>query len=865
MKLINIKIRNRIITCKKPLVAGNVETYTFNCVFDTDWEGYVKKILFHNVLSDPPEGVTVDPIEVYINEDGTVEVPWEILEYPGELYLTIKGTKPDTTEVLLTKLMDTPIIIYEHGMDEGRAGLEPTKDVIDQIEAIALKAEETAESVRRDADEGVFKGDKGEKGDPGPRGPAGEQGPAGPPGEKGDPGTTNFNDLENIPTYGGKSIEGELDRILQAKFLFGYGFKTTTSTSGGYPLVDFSLMNEISFSDGARLYRIPQGLSRVGSTFTFFDSVLGEFQVNPGDLTFRTGDDSNYFITVVTGNDIYKYSNELGTQKRLKFSDIWGKADLDKTIAGIKYGEESLIPDKDRIVTIPALPSINFNPVVLDSTTDVTDLVPGTWYVVRSKDDKLITITAEEQEEDLYVYNGSLVATTIDDDYKSIMCISPDGTWCTDWSNPDRNWADCYALNQYDVLQLFGISSFIDLDFCTAIRNRVRADNLAKGIHWCYTSNRAGYIGCSKQDTLYTPGKVSTAIIIVGESFVSISCSNGMYLFPNKADMGSRVWEDFRAKPSYEIDRAIEEAVTDVKLTQTPNVYLHGSPTINMGFASGFSANNYLEFPKVVTFGSSPFEIKFAIQTGRDDLITQQNIIDSNFGMAFAIQNKKFILALSSNGTTWNLGAIYGTYTLTPDTPYFVKISWNGSQYKTAVSTDGINYTDDITINSTASLYPRQIYIGVGNLFFTADTNWFRGIINLNESYLYIEDELVWQGMSQNFATNDLSNLTEKGIEIIKDIAEIKENVIDNEENISISVTQFDNKKYVCSNFSTLTIDYGTATEFELWLRISITGTPTITLNHSSYIGKVPQFENGKTYEISIVDKCAVVAEVSSV
>lgn len=60
------------------------------------------------------------------------------------------------------------------------------------------------------------RGEKGEKGDPGEtgeKGDPGEKGDKGDPGEKGDkgdPGTTNYNDLENLPTMNNVEIKGAL-------------------------------------------------------------------------------------------------------------------------------------------------------------------------------------------------------------------------------------------------------------------------------------------------------------------------------------------------------------------------------------------------------------------------------------------------------------------------------------------------------------------------------------------------------------------------------------------------------------------------------------------------------------------------------
>ena len=54
------------------------------------------------------------------------------------------------------------------------------------------------------------KGDPGEKGEKGDPGEKGEKGDPGEKGDKGDPGTTNYNDLENLPTMNNVEIKGAL-------------------------------------------------------------------------------------------------------------------------------------------------------------------------------------------------------------------------------------------------------------------------------------------------------------------------------------------------------------------------------------------------------------------------------------------------------------------------------------------------------------------------------------------------------------------------------------------------------------------------------------------------------------------------------
>lgn len=217
-------------------------------------------------------------------------------------------------------------------------------------------------------------------------------------------------------------------------------------------------------------------------------------------------------------------------------------------------------------------------------------------------------------------------------------------------------------------------------------------------------------------------------------------------------------------------DKILSDKISELELFKFPNVTIVGEPTIQQGQISDFTMENYLEFPFLVDFRNRPFEINFAFTTGTN-VDTQQNILDSEFGLAFAIRNEHLVLALSTNGSSWATEQI-GTLTLQPQTTYRIKISWNRLLYKVQYSIDGGNtYIDDITFGQTQQPYPKQMFIGVGKL---AD-NYFEGIVNLNYADLRIDGTIVWLGMddvgiSSRLAT-DLSNIDSAGEQKIKDIA----------------------------------------------------------------------------------------------
>lgn len=217
----------------------------------------------------------------------------------------------------------------------------------------------------------------------------------------------------------------------------------------------------------------------------------------------------------------------------------------------------------------------------------------------------------------------------------------------------------------------------------------------------------------------------------------------------------------------------LDDKIKELELFKFPNVTIIGTPTINNGQISNFSATSYLKFPFLVDFRSQPFEINMAFTTGTN-VVNQENIFDSDFGLAFAIRNSRFVIAISTNGTSWDLGEGVGIITVQPNTTYYIKIAWNGSHYILYYSFDGTTYTADITKTSTSQPYPKQIYIGVGENFATV-VNHFSGIVNLNNASLKIMNEIVWQGMDDAGLSTRLStsldNLDSDGEQKIKDIA----------------------------------------------------------------------------------------------
>lgn len=219
---------------------------------------------------------------------------------------------------------------------------------------------------------------------------------------------------------------------------------------------------------------------------------------------------------------------------------------------------------------------------------------------------------------------------------------------------------------------------------------------------------------------------------------------------------------------------ALRDAVDALQIGKFPNATPVGTPLIVGSTISRFSASDYFVFPFTVDVRGYPFEVDMCFTTG-GDVTAQQNIIDSRFGLALAIQNGHGIMAMSSNGSSWDIGLVTGTMTLEPHTTYYAKLSWDGSVYRTALSTDGSTYTTDMTKASTAGLHPEQLYIGgAPDLFGTGTAHPFAGEIDMSKCKLTVAGLEIWHGMDDpglaSRANVSLSNLDAAGEKRFADI-----------------------------------------------------------------------------------------------
>lgn len=177
-----------------------------------------------------------------------------------------------------------------------------------------------------------------------------------------------------------------------------------------------------------------------------------------------------------------------------------------------------------------------------------------------------------------------------------------------------------------------------------------------------------------------------------------------------------------------------------------------GSLTINEeNIASGFSSTNYIVFKEPFNPKSNTWEQMWKITTG-EDIVSVNNVLNRvpenlSSGFCFVIRDSKIGIYISSGTESYDIAnSLWSEQTLEPNTTYYIKNSFDGSKYSMDISTDKINFTNYITVESTLTISPIKNKIGA----YGTEEHHFKGLIHLNECYIKIGDEIWWEGKQRN-------------------------------------------------------------------------------------------------------------------
>ena len=219
-----------VLSCEST-VSDSVRHERAKFYFPKSWEGYTKTAVFRN-------GDTT--LSVILNSEsdlctGTDEcyIPHEVIKFP-EFTVSVFGILGHSRATT----SKAAIRVIKSGYAEGDEPSDPTPTEYQQLVNIANETKEIAQSVRTDADSGLFKGEKGdpftysdftpeqlaalkgEKGDTGAqgvqgiqgiqgeKGDTGEQGLKGVKGDKGDKGTDGYTPQKGVDYFTAEDIAG---------------------------------------------------------------------------------------------------------------------------------------------------------------------------------------------------------------------------------------------------------------------------------------------------------------------------------------------------------------------------------------------------------------------------------------------------------------------------------------------------------------------------------------------------------------------------------------------------------------------------------------------------------------------------------
>ena len=169
-----------------------------------------------------------------------------------------------------------------------------------------------------------------------------------------------------------------------------------------------------------------------------------------------------------------------------------------------------------------------------------------------------------------------------------------------------------------------------------------------------------------------------------------------------------------------------------------------GSPTIDNGVVSGFSGSSYLQSGSTFP-GSMATSLEFATKFNISSLASTSTIASSTTSeipFHLAIRDSKFRLYPGRE----NVYKV-GDFVLSENVDYYIKLFWdNTNGWKLQYSTDGINYTTDFENYNPSDSVPKDNYIVLGRNYVNGGQEGLLGSINLNNTYIKVNDVYWFRG-----------------------------------------------------------------------------------------------------------------------
>lgn len=181
--------------------------------------------------------------------------------------------------------------------------------------------------------------------------------------------------------------------------------------------------------------------------------------------------------------------------------------------------------------------------------------------------------------------------------------------------------------------------------------------------------------------------------------------------------------------------------------------YTKGDVALNLTnkYANNFGYNNYLEIPKVFNY-THPWEFQICFQTpsyidsGWISIFAGNGNIYENSGLIVQLYQSKITVIITYGDNNDRIVDLTN-YEVSPNTTYYVKVIWTGTQYIVKYSTDGSTWVEDVNSPITSSVQPVQnsSSMRIGN--FNNDSYFSGGFVYIDKTYMISNGEIVWQAM----------------------------------------------------------------------------------------------------------------------
>lgn len=166
---------------------------------------------------------------------------------------------------------------------------------------------------------------------------------------------------------------------------------------------------------------------------------------------------------------------------------------------------------------------------------------------------------------------------------------------------------------------------------------------------------------------------------------------------------------------------------------------------------SGFSGSNYAVITDSFAVGTNTWEMVYKIRTGTD-ITTVQSICGHTGSSTYDpvninIKSSKVALGILSSGTESKIAGtdILGQTTVLTDTDYWVKLVFDGAKYVLSSSTNGIDYAEEVVVESTKTIWTSNLVLGRQQ---GADSEYpFLGSIDLKGCYINVNGRHYWSGV----------------------------------------------------------------------------------------------------------------------